>query len=405
MLLLLLLAGLVTAAVLLLRGGDPAPVPPGPSVHLASSPVTSVSLPPSGHFSSLGVAGGRLILSGGPPYSVPTSGYETTLADGRATGTCHAAIVDPRTLAIGRVRSANCGDPGLYGERVLPVAYLVRRAGVDGAGVGTIAVRIARSDAAARDGYALGPVVTSYPQCSDCQIAWIYGDGSLWLYNPLAAPRRTRGLVLRISERSGAILQRWSMPEIIRALLAVDADGMWLSPSVESGFPGHLTNSQRVPYESLYRLAPGARSARRVLTEPGGDARWLVAAGHVATAAIDTGRDASTIWTFTGRRRGVRGRTLSDAVLGAEFGNGGATYAGNEAIGFYDVVLGAGTERVVRVGPGGRGAGTVATVRAPDVSLDDPPPAGVALDGSFFFLDPPTTRSQISLALHRVDPR
>lgn len=137
---------LVSVIVLAWAGsGGPGRHAPSPVLRAAPAGVSSVGLPPGGHFSSLSVIGGRLLLSGGPPYSVPASGYQTSLVDGRAARTCHAAVVDPRTLAIGPIASANRGDPSLYGEHVLPVAYLLRGAGADRTGTGTIAVRIAPS--------------------------------------------------------------------------------------------------------------------------------------------------------------------------------------------------------------------------------------------------------------------
>ena len=402
-LVLVLLVGAVAAA--LLRTGDSGRRAAVPAQHGSLATATRVALPPAGHFSSLAVVGRRLLLSGGPPGSLPVSGYETSLVDGRAAGTCNAAAVDPRTLAIGPIVSANCGDPSLYGEHVLPIAYLLRRAGANRTGVGMIGVRIARSDHAARDGYTLGPVVTMYPECSDCQIAWIYGDGSLWVYNPL--PRRARGpaVLLRISTTTGALLERWSMPEIIRALLAVDANGLWLTPSIESGIPGPLPPSGRIPYQSLYRVLPGEGSPQRVLTEDGGYARWLVANGNTASAAIATGRLASEIWTFTGLTRRAHGAKLDADGVGTELGTGGPTVAGNGAIGFYNVALGNGTENVIRVKPDSGRERTVATIPSRDASSADPAPIGVAIDGSFFFLDPPANESQSSGELHRVTPR
>ncbi len=387
------------------KAGDAVRGAAGSGVDAAPAAVTSVVLPRAGQFSSLAVTGGRLLLSGGSQGPLSASGYQTALVRGRADGTCHSAVVDPRTLVVGPVTSANCGDPSLYGEHVLPIAYLLRRAGVNGAGVGTIAVRIARSDPAARDGYALGPVVTTYPQCSDCQAAWIDGDGSLWLYNPLLHPPHGAGVLLRISDRTGTVLERWSMPEIVRALLAVDANGLWLSPSIESGIPGPLPPSRRIPYESLYRIAPGARSPRRVLTEGGGDARWLVAAGESASAAIDTGHGTSAIWTFTGLEARAHGPRIADAELDSEFGTGGPTVAGNDVIGFYSVALSDGHENVIEISPGGRTTRTVATVPSAGASPDDPAPTGATLDGSFFYLDPPGDQPPGRTELHRFTPR
>ena len=175
------------------------------------------------------------------------------------------------TLRLGDVRHANCGDPALYGEQVLAVSYVAQPASRT-RGVGEFAVRIAHVDPAARDGYTLGPVVMTYQQCSDCSAQWIYGDGSLWLYG--------HGELLRVSDTSGKVVQRWAIPPNPRELLAVDADGLWFAPSVEGGFPIHTSASQLIRYESLYRVTPGAKTPARVFEIPGGSALWLVAAGH-----------------------------------------------------------------------------------------------------------------------------
>ena len=364
----------------------------------------SVALPSAGEFSSIAAVGGRLIVSGGSLGTPTVSGYWNLLVKhGLAKGTCDAAIVDPATLALGRLRRANCGDPALYGERVLPIAYYTGGTVSAGAGTSMIAVRIARVDPAARDGYRLGPVVTSYPQCSDCQSAWIYGADSLWLYNPLGAnPTRRSGVLLRISARTGAVLQRWAMPEILRALLAVDADGLWLSPSIESGEPGGLPPAKLIPYLSLYRVTPGARSPQRVFTVGGAGARWLIASGHTAAAAIDNSRGASVVWTFAHGVPPLRGELIS-VTSGTELGMGDSTVVGGGRAGAYSVLLGAGVEKVMHVGPFGRDEHLVATIPARNVGVDDSPPAGVVLDGSFYFLDP----SGVSGAtrLHRITPR
>jgi hypothetical protein len=405
---LVLLLPLVASALLfgVLRGGDGrGRLPPSPASRpSASGPgLATVGLPVAGHFSSLAVVGRRLLLLGGGPGALPLSGYQTALVRGRATGTCQAAVVDPRTLRIGPVASANCGNPSLYGEHVRPIAYFAP--GRSDAGTGTIVVRIARSDPAARAGYTLGPVVTTYPECSDCQAAWIYGDGSLWLYNPFGFGPRQRGpgALLRISTSTGAVLERWRLPEIIRTLLAVNADGLWLSPSIESGTPGRLSPAQSVPYESLYRISPGDPSPQRVLTEPGGDARWLLASGDTAAAAIDTGHGYSTIWTFTGLRRRDHGLALNDAGAGTELGTGAPTVVGNSKMGFYNVVFGRGAEDVIQVKGDSRLERTLVTVRAPGVP-DYQAAASATLDGSVFFLGPPTNQSQSSDELHRITP-
>jgi hypothetical protein len=394
------------SVVALGRGGDDPDVV-SPAVRPASVKVSSLTLPRSGGFSSITVMGQQLIVSGGPDgYAAPISpGYENTLVRGRAAGVCNVAVVDPRTLVLSRVVRANCGDPVLYGEHVLPIAYGLSREAYDG--TSAIAVRIARFDPAARDDYQLGPVITRYPQCSDCQISWVYGDGSLWIYNPIAHLTATQsGELLRISTRTGRVVQRLAMPEIVRALVAVDANGLWLSPSIESGVPSRVPRSRYKPYLSLYRIAPGTRTPTRVLTLGGSGARWLVASGHTASIAIDDRNGHSTVWIFTGTAPPVHGIALSNTVVGSEIGAGAPTVAGNEAIGFYNVQLSNGLEQVVRINPAGRREQTIAKIPAPEVTVDDPAPTGVALDGSFFFLDPPTYNPAGRLTgivqLHRI---
>jgi hypothetical protein len=404
----LLFVAAVLAFVALSGGGDDRDAA-SPAVRPASVSVSSLALPRSGDFSSITLAGGRLIVSGGPyKYAAPISpGYETTLVDGRSAGVCAAAAVDPRTLVLGRVSHANCGDPTLYGEHVLPIAYGLTREAYDG--TSAIAVRIARFDPAAPDDYRLGPVITRYPQCSDCQINWIYGDGSLWIYNPLASVTPDpSGELLRISTRTGRALQRWRMPSIVRALVAVDSNGLWLSPSIESGAPDRIPLSRAEPYRSLYLIAPGTRSPRRVLTVGGNGARWLVASGYAASVDVDDRDGDSTVWTFTGTAPPVHGKPLSGIFMGGELGASEPTVAGNDTIGFYNVQLGNGLERVLRINPTGRQQQTIAKIPAPGETLDNGAPAAVALDGSFFFLDPPTYNSAGRLTgstrLHRVTP-
>jgi len=404
--LLLVLVAIVLAFVERSGGGDH-PDLVSPAVRSASVEVRSLTLPHSGRFSALTVIGGRLIVSGGPyAYAAPISpGYDTRLVAGRAAGVCDAALVDPRRFVLGRVTHANCGDPALYGEHVLPIAYVLPHEAYGGSSA--VDVRIARFDPAARDDYQLGPVITRYPECSDCQSNWIYGDGSLWIYNPLAhlAPSPS-GELLRISTKTGRVVQRWTMPEIVRALLAVDANGLWLSPSIESGVPGRLPLSRYKPYLSLYRIVPGAGSPRRVLTLGSAGARWLVASGHTASVDVDNRDGRSTVWSFTGTASPGRGKALSNALVGAEIGAGEPTVAGDDTIGFYNVQLDNGFEQVLRISASGRQAQAIARIPAPAVTIDDPAPGAVAIDGSVFFLDPPTYNSAGRLIgtirLHRV---
>jgi hypothetical protein len=392
--LLLLVAAIVVGAV---RSTGPGRTRPG-TVHGTSATVTSVALPRADRFSSLAAVGGRLLLLGGSP---PASGYPTSLIHGRAAGTCDAATVDPQTLAVGAVRRANCGDPALYGQPVLPVAYYVR-----GDAPNNTAIRIAHANPAARDGYTLGPVVTTYQQCSDCQAAWIYGDGSLWIYNADAHPRGGSGVLLRISRRTGAVVERWVLPVFLRPLLAVDSDGLWLSPSVETGAAGpRASAAQRAAENSLYRISPGVRAPQPMLEGHDGDARWLVAAGNTASAAVDTGRGYSRVWKFAGNGRPVHGPALGDSPMGTEYGVGVPVVAGNAKIGYFNVVFNQGSESVIQVAPNGAHERSIAKIRSAGSSDNYLGAATATVDGSLFYVDPTTKRGQHGSELRRVTPR
>jgi len=393
---LLLLA--IVIAIALTRTSGPGRSSGSLGGHGGQATVSSIAVPAAARFSSLETIGGRLLLLGGVQESSVVYGYSVPLADGRGVGTCDAAIVDPHTLAIGPVKKANCGDPTLYGQRVLALTYFSRHAAPNGA---SLAVRIAHADAHARDGYTLGPVVTSYEECSDCQAAVIYGDGSLWIYNPTAYPSNGSAVLLRISPQTGAVVERWAMPRILRALLAVDSNGLWLSPSTDSGLPGGVPRSRLAPYETLYRITPGDRTPQRVLTiGTGSVARWLLASGNTASAAIDKGNGYSAVWTFTDGKRPVHGPKLSDSPMGAEVGAGPPTVAGNNKLGYYNIVMNNGTESVIQTTPDGHHEHTIATIRSPDATNSYPAPTSVTVDGSLFFLDPATHPD-----LHRVTPR
>ncbi len=371
----------------------------GPGDHPVPPLVSSLALPKAGDYFSLAVVGGRVIVSGGPDGSLFPSGSTTSLSDDRAVGTCDAATVEPGTLKLGHVTHANCGDPALYGERVLAVSYLAQPPASRADGLDTFAVRIARVDPAARDGYTLGPIVMTYPQCSDCDAQWIYGDGSLWLYDTYnnGAVSRPDGELLRVSDATGTVVQRWAIPQNPRELLAVDADGLWFAPSVEGGEPLHTPASQMVRYESLYRVTPGARAPVGVFKIPSGRAHWLVAAGHTVWLEADSERGRSTLWRLQGpdATPTAHGSYPANSDQGADIGEAPPTHAGNAAIGIYYVTSPAYTspvnapQQIIRLSPDAAEQQTVATVpAAPNGDSYGIGPPGAALGRTFYFLDP-----------------
>jgi hypothetical protein len=389
----------VAVVAVVARQGPQTRHPAASSVaHATPTGVRSTLLPADG-FGSITTSGGKLLISGGRMAPL-ASGTQVSLHDGRVAGACNSVAVDPRTLKLGPVKHANCGDPTLYGQHVLPVAYWTTAHTPTNLEV--IDVRVARSDPGGRDGYTLGPVVTSWKECSDCQGSWLYGDGALWIYNPLAHPTNSplhRAVLLRVSERTGAVLQRWRMPEIIRALLAANRAGLWLSPSIESGSPGHLSRARRVPYQSLYRITPGQRTPQRILFAGQDGARWLIAGRATATIAVSTGPTAESIMILTGDGRTVHGPRISAANFGGELGlPGGPTVAGGPSQGFFTAIPGRHTETVRTISTHGRRARTIAHIPSPGASPNDLAPTGTTLGRSFFFISP----SLYSDALHRV---
>lgn len=391
-----LVCGIAAGGGFLIAGNGGSSV--GPGDHRVPPLVSSLALPKGGDYFSLAVVGGSVIVSGGPEGSLFPSGSTTSLSHDRAVGTCDAATVEPGTLKLGHVTHANCGDPALYREQVLAVSYLTQPPASRTGGLGEFAVRIAHVDPAARDGYTLGPIVMTYPQCSDCDAQWIYGGGSLWLYDAYnGSLSRPHGELLRVSDATGIVAQRWAIPQNPRELLAVDADGLWFAGSVEGGEPLHTPASQMVRYESLYRVTPDASAPVPVFKIPSGRALWLVAVGHTVWLEADHERTRSTLWRLQGpdARPVAHGRYPADSDQGADIGEAPPTHAGNAAIGIYYVTSPAYTsplnapQQIIRLSPDAAKQQTVATVPAPPNgdSYGIGPP-GVALGRTFYFLDP-----------------
>jgi hypothetical protein len=344
--------------------------------------LVSRSLAALGQSPWLSVAGRRLIVSDTDNLS---------FAHGRVEGTCDAASVDPVTLRVVSVARGNCGDPALFGERVMPIVYAPSLRNHPGWGTNALAMRIATVDRAAPAGYRLGPVIVTYPDGSDTRAETIQGDGSLWVYASMTGPRAKLGELLRISETTGRVVERWRMPQIVRALLATNANGLWLAPSNDSGFPTDASPSQKVAVESLYRVAPGMRSPERVFDVGQDGARWLVA--NDQSVWLDVGRPsgAPALWRFEGPTATPTIRaaaTLGGIRQCGDLGEGFATVLGS-ANGIYCVGNpGPNSEGVYWLGPSGGRSTVVASVStsARYEFMDN----AVTYHGSYYFIDPPT---------------
>lgn len=337
--------------------------------------VFSHRLPASSNYSALTAAGGRLLLIvyGSAPTRAPGEG-----------GTCRVATVNPRSLQIASVGRGACDDPALFHRHVMEVDQWPRG--------NAISVRVAVVSRAARAGYTLGPVLFRYNQCSDCWDASIHGARSLWIYAPISTTRgyRAGGKLFRISERTGRLLQRWKMPSMVRPLLAVDDDGLWIAPSIDTGTP-----------DGLYHVVPGMAHPQRVLTigtrrHPGLDARFLVATGH--TVWFETWQPMRgwipRLYRLQGTTVTLGGHPVHGQTPCTDPGEGPATVLGNAAgiycvqIGNWAAGVGATTQNVLRVLPDEFEEQRVATVSPPTGTVDIGSAADI--DGSYYFLDPPT---------------
>jgi hypothetical protein len=380
----LVVAGAISLGIAL-ADSQPDPTSSAPAAAITRGPVTSVPLPRAGQYSSLAVVGPKLIVWGGSEGTI-----ESVPAASSTGATCQAAEVNPRTLMLSGVRRGNCADPALYRERVLANLNHVR--GGPSGDIGTL--RIAAVAPTARGGYALGPVLLRYDQCSDCGLSVAYGDGSLWIYapSPIGARPNTARL-LRISEQTGRVTQAWKLPTLYQALLASDRDGLWIAPSLYSGFPAHATAAQRRAAESLYHVSAGTRTPRRTLSIGPSGARWLVASG--TSVWLDTGSPTATQLI---RLAGPGGRVVSRVKLGAppcgELGKGPSSVAGDATGGIYCLgVSDRDTGAVYRFDAGAQRPGVQPVASIPGVAAEDFAQPAAMVGKAYFFLEPPNVSS------------
>jgi hypothetical protein len=350
----------------------------GESSSASARGVTPVTLPAGDEFNAVTTEGRDLLLTG-------------TRTSGRPSPPCVAALMDPRTLAIGRVVTGNCDDPALAGRTVMPVSSPSPN--------GHWTVAVAREDPAT-GAVTTGPVVMTYSDSSDTRPVTAYGDRSLWLYDVAT----THGPeVLQISEATGRVTDTATAPPLYRPILAANDDGLWLGNSVEGG----------VSTDPLWHVAPGAASAvavtgpplSRRYDKPGVgfrtydlDVIWLLGIGdHLWAGTALAGNIDQTIWRFDGPTARVVFST-------PDHGYDPTGVVGDEADGLWTAVpfppFGTGPvtpsentrQDIVRIDPD-TGAETVAAAAAPVPTLDaeEGMTAGQAayLDGSLFVLQPP----------------
>jgi hypothetical protein len=112
------------------------------------------------------------------------------------------------------------------------------------------------------------------------------GPGVLWLYelgvsDPPPGPEPT---VWRVSESSGAVLQKATIPPLVRPLLAADASGLYLAGAGSFGGVGHGL---------IFHVGIGAPSAATVL----GTGSMPALMEFVTSLEVSDGKVAATVCT------------------------------------------------------------------------------------------------------------
>jgi hypothetical protein len=353
--------------------------------------VTMLNLTKSDKYGDIALVGGKMLLYG-PAESE---------SDPEVSDTCNSAVLNPVTLQLSNLETSSCANPALAGRTVLPVVTVEPKTPFLGGGVATVTVRVSRVTHGS-PGYRLGPVVMTFPQESDGWPSWVYGDGSLWLYDSYSPGGYD---LIRISEATGSVVQKIKISEMTEPIIAFDNDGLWLAPSVD-GSP-----TQR----SVLHLAIGAHEAVPVLTFPRGAndyANWMVATGRSVFLNVDTGGRTFTLWHFVGNATNEPSHVSLPAVLGDRMASdvSAAPMVGNSS-GLWTASPSANGEeqRVLRFDPSSPAPQTVAILEpsyATPGSVLYGEWAAVTYDGSLYLLDPPAENSRNTpegfSALYRV---
>ena len=362
-----------------------------PPVAAGTSDIAVLRLTTSERYDAIAAVNGRIIVYS---HASPSPEYPST------SSTCSSAFVNPSTLALSNGRSGSCADPTIFGRSVIPAISIDTNLPAASGGPSAI-VRIARVTSVS-PGYALGPVVMSFPALAyeQTEPSWVYGDGDLWLYDWV-----NHFDLLRISATTGAVLQRLVVPKIQSPLLAFNQEGLWIAPIGESSGP-------------LYRLAPGASRIAPVFDlGPGGFAWWLVASGE-SVWIDDQPRPVSetaTVWELRGPRAVPVWHEASSPTLKTVVGqvpvDSPSMVVGNGSDGLWTVVVSPSGRRqhVSRVDPRTGKLALVATLTS--AAPQDPMLASwkaTTLEGSLFILDPTTQAGEAGNAgggsLYRVTP-
>ncbi len=323
---------------------------------VAPRPVSpGVTLPSSGYFNQIVATSGGLLLSGVTPATA-----ENPLP------VCVSAPVDPTTLAVGKVRTGNCGDPRLFGQSV----EVVNSPSLQSNNA-TISVN-SLDPASGQVRY--GSAVLTYSSYSDTHPVTASNAQWLWIYDVATTDGPE---LLQISEQSGAVAHTIAMPALYRPLLAASGGGVWVANSVGGSSAAAL----------LY-VPAGASTPLVVVPSTTEPICWLVGSttgawvgsgvNRCTTQVVQRFTDGSDTPLFT-----IRGTYLPFTVIG------------DESSGLWTMqYVSPNEEAIIRIDPDTGSERVVAGV--PAVALPSyqtssglVPGQGAYLDGHLYLLEPP----------------
>jgi hypothetical protein len=335
-------------------------VPPEPKAIAPTSTtrLPEATLPSSALFTQISVTSKGLLLTG-----------ETRASSGNATSTCVAALIDPRTLAVGKLDAGSCEDPLLLGLTVAAVSTPIPHSNNSTLSLSTADAATGRVQH--------GPGIVTYGSYSDTHPVVASGTRWIWIYDvdTTAGPE-----LLQVSAHSGQVVDTIPMPPFYRPLLAADTGGVWVANSIGGS-----------PASALSYVAAGASGPRVVVADTNLPICWLVASGTSAWAGA-----------------GVDGACAREVV--ERFSDGGAspifataaavtppafTVVGDEADGLWSMQWTSPTrEEIIHIDPdtGSESVvGTLPSSRLPIYETEEGLTQGqsVYFKGSLYVLEPP----------------
>lgn len=216
----------------------------------------------------------RLLASGVYTGNLSVVNGRIVVGDETGATVCRITSIDPAALRVVSNRSANCTDPSISGETVMPIVVVPTPR--SRFGFVKIATRNATSGA-----IHVGPVVLRFAaSVSDARPQWTYGAGYLWIFaSGSTSSGATTGRpseVLRISLTTGQLVSKVSVPFLNRVELAANNDGLWMARSQETTATGTAL---------VYFIGANAGHTR-IVVKRGDYAAWLAASGHSAWATL-----------------------------------------------------------------------------------------------------------------------